>query len=242
MIVYAGKQFWNDFNNGDEALFQDADRPRDNDKFKIKPWMQSGKWDFRWANKNTDLSQIVVKWWSNVPWTSDWNSLNRTIPTLKEKWTASEFIGVGFPSSLMNDGILESLQGDKANNPFVAVKSWTIKYVSWGNQTSMNWQYLEVLKSWLYIVQTSWQFWFPSGYDSSTSYQYKYWVAVGMEINGVFMEAAMNVARCCWTWDTQNCFFIAWIEQGTKLVPMTAHTYTSGTTFVVQWISMIRLW
>jgi hypothetical protein len=38
MIVYAGKQFWNDFNNGDEALFQDANRPRDNDKFKIKPW------------------------------------------------------------------------------------------------------------------------------------------------------------------------------------------------------------
>lgn len=242
MIVYAGKQYWNDFNNWDEALFQDAERPRDNDKFKIKPWMQSGKWDFRSSNKNTDLSQIVVKWWSNVPWTSDWNSLNRTIPTLKEKWTASEFESIGFPSAYMNSAILEALQEAKANNPYVAVKSWTIKYISWGNETSMNWQYLEVLKSWLYIVQASWQFWFPSGYSSSTSYQYKYWVSIAIENNGVFQEAATNVARCCWNWDTQNCLYISWIEQGTKLVPMTAHTYTSGTTFVVQWISMIRLW
>ena len=242
MIVYAGKQFWNEFNNGDEALFQDADRPRDNDKFKIKPWMQSGKWDFRWANKNTDLSQIVVKWWSNVPYTQEWNSLKWTVPTLQEKWTASEFIGVGFPSSLMNDGILEALQEDKANNPYVAVKSWAIKYISWGSETSMNWQYLEVLKSWLYIVQASWQFWFLSNYLSSESYVFKYWVAVAIENNGVFQEVATNVARCCWNWDVQNCFYIAWIDQGAKLVPMTAHTFSWGATFVVQWISMIRLW
>ena len=242
MIVYAGKQFWNDFNNGDEALFQDADRPRDNDKFKIKPWMQSGKWDFRWANKNTDLSQIIVKWWSNVPWTTDWNPFNWTVPTLQEGWTASEFINIGFPSSLMTDDILEWIQEDKANNPYIAVKSWTIKYISWGNETSMKWQYLEVLKSWLYIVQAAGQFWFPSGYNSSTSYQYKYWVAVAIENNGVFQEVAVNAARCCWNWDIQNCFYIAWIEQGRKLVPMTAHTYTSWTTFVVQTLSMIRLW
>ena len=52
MIVYTWKQFWNDFNNGDEALFQDANRPRDNDKFRIQPWKQTEKWDFRTSNKN----------------------------------------------------------------------------------------------------------------------------------------------------------------------------------------------
>lgn len=55
MIVYTGKQYWNDFNNWDEALFQDANRPRDNDKFKIKPWLQSEKWDFRQGNKNINI-------------------------------------------------------------------------------------------------------------------------------------------------------------------------------------------
>ena len=63
MIVYAGKQFWNDFNNGDEALFQDANRPRDNDKFKIKPWLQSEKQDFRQSNKNivTKAPELIAE-------------------------------------------------------------------------------------------------------------------------------------------------------------------------------------
>ena len=60
MIVYTGKQFWNDFNNWDEALFQDADRPRDSDKFKIKPWLQSDKWDFRNSNKNINTKAMEL--------------------------------------------------------------------------------------------------------------------------------------------------------------------------------------
>ena len=62
MIVYTGKQYWNDFNNGDEWLFQDANRPRDNDKFKLRPWLQSDKRDWRWSNKNisTAASQLYA--------------------------------------------------------------------------------------------------------------------------------------------------------------------------------------
>ena len=62
MIVYSWKQYWNDFNNWDEALFQDANRPRDNDKFKIKPWLQSDKWKQREVNKNitTIASQLIA--------------------------------------------------------------------------------------------------------------------------------------------------------------------------------------
>jgi hypothetical protein len=64
MIVYTGKQFWNDFNNGDEWLFQDANRPRDNDKFKIRPWLQSDKWKQRSVNKDitTVASQLIAGW------------------------------------------------------------------------------------------------------------------------------------------------------------------------------------
>ena len=64
MIVYTGKQFWNDFNNGDEWLFQDANRPRDNNKFKIKPWLQSEKIDVKQSAKNivTGMANMVAAW------------------------------------------------------------------------------------------------------------------------------------------------------------------------------------
>jgi hypothetical protein len=64
MIVYTGKNFWNDFNNGDEGLFQDANWPRDDDKFKLRPWLQSDRWDWRWSNKNisTVASQLYATW------------------------------------------------------------------------------------------------------------------------------------------------------------------------------------
>ena len=47
MKVYSWRQFWNNFNSWDEGLFQDANRPRDDDKFKIKPWRQTEKLNFR---------------------------------------------------------------------------------------------------------------------------------------------------------------------------------------------------
>ncbi len=67
MIVYTGKQRWNDFNNWDEWVFQDANRPRDNDKFKLRPWLQSGKWDWRDTNKNTWLPVHQYVWIAVAP-------------------------------------------------------------------------------------------------------------------------------------------------------------------------------
>lgn len=54
--------WWNNFNNGDEALFNDSQRPRDSYGFKIQPWMQSNKWNQRDVNKNIYLDQCVVRW------------------------------------------------------------------------------------------------------------------------------------------------------------------------------------
>ena len=85
MIVYAGKQFWNDFNNGDEALFQDANRPRDNDKFKIRPWMQSWKRKWREANKDTWLPVHQYIWVAVVP------TATRTYFTrVSDSWTEQQ--------------------------------------------------------------------------------------------------------------------------------------------------------
>lgn len=67
MIVYAGKQFWNDFNNWDEWVFQDANRPRDNDKFKLRPWLQSDKWKWRDTNKDTWLPVHQYIWIAVAP-------------------------------------------------------------------------------------------------------------------------------------------------------------------------------
>ena len=240
MIVYAGKQFWNDFNNGDEALFQDANRPRDNDKFKIRPWMQSDKWDWRWTNKNTSLCQLIIKWWSTVPWTPDWADLKWTIPVLRKTWTAEQLSNVWYPSAPAL--LLQQLEEDKHGNPYVILKEWSMEYETAWSTASTNWQYMEVTESWLYVVQATWQFIFPGSYSSATSYQYKYRVWIAAEESWVFIPIAMQGFRCCGNWDAQNYIHIAWIEKWTRLTSIVAHTYTSWTTFVFQNLNFIRLW
>lgn len=86
MIVYSGKQYWNDFNNWDEALFQDANRPRDNDKFKIRPWLQSDKWKQREVNKDitTVASQLLAAWRTNNVASANSMPEGCTIPKLTE--------------------------------------------------------------------------------------------------------------------------------------------------------------
>ena len=85
MIVYSGKQFWNNFNNWDEGLFQDANRPRDNDKFKIRPWLQSEKWKWRDTNKNTWLPVHQYAWIAVAP------TATRTyFKRVSDSWTAQQ--------------------------------------------------------------------------------------------------------------------------------------------------------
>lgn len=85
MIVYAWKQYWNEFNNWDEALFQDANRPRDNDMFKIRPWMQSGKWKWRDTNKDTWLPVHQYIWIAVAPSWS-WTYFTR----VSDSWTKQQ--------------------------------------------------------------------------------------------------------------------------------------------------------
>ena len=85
MIVYAGKQRWNNFNNWDEALFQDANRPRDNDKFKIRPWLQSDKWKQRETNKDIYVDAAELLWWGQTTtWAGGSFPDGFTIPKLQQ--------------------------------------------------------------------------------------------------------------------------------------------------------------
>ena len=112
MKVYSWRQYWNNFNSWDEGLFQDANRPRDNDKFKIKPWLQSEKMDFRESNKNihTDLSNFRARG-SKVAWAVS-ESLPKwyTIPVL-EKYAE---------------------KSDKGNDSWCVVKNWNVEIVESG--------------------------------------------------------------------------------------------------------------
>ena len=87
MKVYSWWQFWNDFNNWDEGLFQDANRPRDDDKFKLRPWLQSDKRKQREVNKDitTVASQLIATWVTENVSASTALPETATIPFLSEE-------------------------------------------------------------------------------------------------------------------------------------------------------------
>ena len=74
--------WWNNFNNGDEALFNDASLPRDSYGFKIQPWMQSDKLDYWTQVKDFYLDQITAVWGKEIAGMS-WELKNTVIPL---KW------------------------------------------------------------------------------------------------------------------------------------------------------------
>lgn len=109
MIVYTWKQRWNDFNNGDEALFQDANRPRDNDKFKLRPWLQSDKWKQREVNKDitTVASQLIAGWTTDNVSSSSTMPDSCTIPKLTssiKKWDPWCIVNKDWNIEIVEDG------------------------------------------------------------------------------------------------------------------------------------------
>lgn len=246
MIVYAGKQFWNDFNNWDEGVFQDANRPRDYDKFKLRPWLQSDKWRFRDANKDTDFSMIMLKWWGNVPWTASGKQLLWRIPKLQETWTDSDISAAWFPARSGTSP--ELLKMEKQNNPSVYVRSGTITYQTWDWGTwlttdTMDTAYFEIAHSWLYFVVCYWSFYFDTAYyDSSTSYQYKEWVWIAQWDGEKFFCTDRTQQRACGNWDAVRYLQVFWLPRWSRLLPIVAHSFTSWTNTVFGAISVIRMW
>lgn len=91
MIVYAGKQYWNEFNNWDEALFEDAVLPRDSYKFKIKQGIQTQKNDLRTANsgiaaQGTFFGVKSQAWQTNVTDPNTWAFLFN-VANITNEWS-----------------------------------------------------------------------------------------------------------------------------------------------------------
>lgn len=247
MIVYSWKQFWNNFNNGDEWLFQDADRPRDSNMFKLRPWMQSDKWKWRDANKDTSFSHIMIKWYSQVTWTWANKTLRWAVPKLKARWTESEIAAApaiyqGFPT--------EYWQMEKENAPFVIVRNADITYQTWDGGTGLttattNTDYFEIAQSGLYYIMAYWEFDFDtSAYSSTTWYQHKERVGIWQPLttDWIYGNTDRTQARAVGNGDLLRFMQIGWYPRWAKIVPMVAHSVTSGTNYVFGALAVVRLW
>lgn len=221
MIVYAGKQYWNEFNNGDEALFQDANRPRDDEKFKIRPWLQSDKWKQREVNKDisTEAAQLVVMW-INKAWAFSSLPQDYSIPYFKETYSASDLSsynwyqtawGSTWGSSELNY-YANLMSQRKSGNPWCRIKDWNI----------------EITEDGTYIIQAFAQFVFPSGYSSSNSYQYQERVVLLGRQDNEWKVQHRNQGRACGTADMLLTWQASWLTKWEIYNIWAAHTYSSN--------------
>ena len=237
MIVYAGKQFWNDFNNWDEGVFQDASRPRDNNMFKIKPWLQSDKWDWKRANKNTQpmLSIFSWVWRSAVTWTADWQVLNL--------WGISRFFTGKATASDFSDysTILEQWGGVNYVVDLANAQREQNKLFSYSNfRVTSDWL-IECLNSWTYLLGIACQLRYASGHNTSTAYKeyaYLYGTDSGID-NWIPLDSFSR--RSTWNpWAVRWNYF-SYISKWDKLYFAMAHTDTSYSAMAYYTVIMVQI-
>jgi len=211
MIVYAWKQFWNDFNNGDEALFQDANRPRDNDKFKLQAGIQARKQDLRTANSGIAAQGTFHCYKSQA------GQSNLTFNTayMKNTYTTSDFWGN------LTEEETKRMNADIIWKPYVNATNWDIV----------------IGKDGVYAITIQCMFIAPSWYSVSSSYNYKFYVALMLNWN----PDTWTQSRGCWTNDALSLAF-TWIFRAWDRVNVWfLHTYTTNPFTVVPEINLYRL-
>lgn len=183
--------YWNNFNNGDEALFQDASLPRDTFWFKIKNWIQTAQQDWRTANANIDFRQAIYAWLMVIPstwWVGD------TLTEFKESYSNSDLSFVDsftpcFP--VYNKHPIswwqEQLKVQRRWDSWTLIRDWSIMFNKSGS----------------YIIQAVCQFIFPDWYNTTNSYQVKEYVVLYAydKEKKQFVQETKNQARWCWTDD-----------------------------------------
>ena len=228
MIVYAGKQYWNDFNNWDEALFQDANRPRDEDKFKIQPWMQSSKWDWKKTTKNRDASIFNWYWIRQVVNTTTagtWYDFYRL--RLKDKFTVADMSQFEWYQQRL--------------------KTRTAKEILWyvedaqtnGNPKSriVDWD-LEILESGSYVIECFVQFLRPNWHTWSSMAAMGVWL---LElIDNWYKVVWYNMSRSCTDIDGMYLTMCTYIDQWTRIAPCACEWY--WTVMAIGGICALRTW
>lgn len=238
MIVYSGKQFWNNFNNGDEGVFQDANRPRDNDKFKLRPWLQSDKWDRKWSNKNTQpmLSVFSWVWTSAVSGTSDWQPL--------KLWGVSKFFSK------------KATAGDFSQYSSILSQRWGVDYVvelanaqmeqnklysNTNFRVTSDWL-IECMKSWTYLFWLACQLRYASGHSTTTAYkEYAYMYGTD-DVVGNWIVLDSFSRRSTWNPWTVRWNYFSYLWKGDKLYFAMAHTDNSYGAMAYYTVTIVQIW
>lgn len=234
MIVYAGKQYGNEFNNGDEALFEDAKRPRDSQMFKITPWMQGWRWDWKKTNKNREPSLFHAYGFSLVEWANPVN--NKSTDGIvwkrirfKSKYSTSDFSSIA-PYTRATWAVLD------ANDLLQYVDD---AYGENGDaKATIKDERLEIQESWVYFIDMFAQFVYPSWYNYASNTSYPLYLGLLVEWKGTYADTQ---SRSCFYLDRLHETFATPIPKGTRISLGVAHGYTSASILVACWITAVRM-
>ena len=125
--------YWNNFNNWDEALLSDSNRPRDEFGLRINPWRQMDKWDFASTTKNFYLDQITALWGKEITGIS-----GALVPQIIPLWSWTSWYDTLPFSTYWYD--LKTVEQNK----------WS-SYTKW----NLNWRYTN---RWWIIIPESWSY------------------------------------------------------------------------------------
>ncbi len=229
MIVYPWKQRWNDFNNGDEALFQDANRPRDNDKFKIKYWVQTRKQDLRTANTNIAAQGtfygVKVQNGQLGLVDQDGNRLfNKAY--LRNSYTTSDISEIDWYTTASWYVYNASSEA-----------GWLKAVIIWRPYIDANGWDIVIGKTWVYAVTAQCVFIAPSGYNGSDSVNYKFYVSLLMNDK----PWMYTQSRGCGGMDTFSVSYVWLFDTWDRLNVWFLHTYTTSPFLCHPSINLYRL-
>ena len=258
MIMYTWKQFGNDFRNGDDAVFWDSNRPRDENGFKLRPWLQGDKWSFRDVNKKTWFSQIVLKWWSDIQSTPNNQPVIQEIPVIKAKWERADRNNIAWYPYVIEDSRWKAwaFSNEIWNNPQYKLVEWDFEYeYQWFNPNTQapaifkkkHTTCLEIVEDGLYNVFCQWTFYFNYAwtYDSSNGYLNKEWIGLmecANDTDSRFLTWPKHCARAVWNMDVIDVNTILFLTKWLKLLPYAAlqqPNWLNGVYFVM---SVTKLW
>lgn len=232
MVAYSGKQFWNEFNNWDEGLFQDASRPRDWDKFKVLQGINTRKQDLRTANswiaaQATFRSITMLAWQPSIIWTT---------PYMKNKFSASDISEIeGFVNtSWYWYGDLNAVAADLwsviIGRPYANTKDWDIVIGKW----------------WVYAITCACVFYAPySSISKILSQSFWPWCAAYYKFYVAFLlnwkQSMRTQGRRCWSIDNHNVFYVGWLDVGDRVNIWMSHTNSEDIFLCQPSINLYRL-
>ena len=195
MKVYSWRQYWNNFNSWDEGLFQDANRPRDNDKFKLRPWLQSDKWKQRETTKDITVEAAQLLGWGQTNiWAASTFPDGWFIPKLQQ------LVKKGNPWCIINNDWNIEITED---GTYILQASCQFQYSSAPNVNVVENIYLVKLNNWEWdpITMAQWRACkandlqvatFVWWYNKGTVFN----VCAGHNLNAsVYLYAVMNIQR-----------------------------------------------